>query len=639
MKRMQIALVGNANVGKSVIFNYLTKLHQHIGNWPGKTIERAEGAFRFNGYGIDVIDLPGIYSLSTYSMEEMVTREYIASGKPDVLVNVVDASAMERNLFLTLQLIEFGVPMVVILNQSDIAAKKGIMVDHKGLGKILGIPVVPAVAVTGRGMYDAMKEAIRVFEKGVTPKKIGYGNEIEAAISKTESMFTGKSLRELGYPRRWAVIKLLEGDRNILKKVGEEKARETKRIAKKIEDFHKHSCPTAITCERYAAIGKIAKKVQSFRKPEKPFSEKAESLLSHNVWGYPIMFGLIALLFVGIFTFGDFMASAVEGILLPAMEWLEGLVGGTLYGILLIGSVEGIVATLTVIIPYILPFYVIFGILEDSGYLTRMAFLMDKLMHKIGLHGKAFIPMIMGYGCNVPACLGCRIMETRREKLIAIFVTTLIPCAAVTSVILGLVARYVSIWWAAGLYVIDLAIILVLGRLAFRALPGRPSGLIMEIPPMKRPHVNTTIKQAWFRIRDFVYVALPIIVVGTVLIKSIEVAGVISTINGVLSPVTVYWLGLPVATGIALIFGIMRKELTLVMLAALLGTTNFAAAMTNVQMLVFALVTMLYIPCAATIAALVKEIGWKRATLITVFEILFAIAAGGVFVRVLQFLI
>jgi ferrous iron transport protein B len=242
---------------------------------------------------------------------------------------------------------------------------------------------------------------------------------------------------------------------------------------------------------------------------------------------------------------------------------------------------------------------------------------------------------MMGFGCNVPACLGCRIMETHRERLIAIFVTTLVPCAAVTAVILGLVARFVSIWWAVGLYVTDFAIILILGRIAFRVLPGEPTGLIMEIPTMRIPQFRTTLRQAWFRMRDFVYIAFPIIIVSTVVIKLIEFFGILEPINSVMSPVTVLWLGLPAVTGIAFIFGILRKELTLVMLAALLGTTSFANVLTPVQMLVFAFVTMLYIPCAATIAALVKETGWRRSAFITVFEILFAIIMGGVFLRVL----
>ena len=314
-------------------------------------------------------------------------------------------------------------------------------------------------------------------------------------------------------------------------------------------------------------------------------------------------------------------------------QLLPGIFGG-----LILAGIEGVMATLTVVIPYILPFYLILGILESSGYLARIAFLADSGMHKIGLHGKAFIPLMMGFGCNVPACLGCRVMETHRERLIAVFVVTLIPCAAVTTVILGLVGRFVGIWWALGLYIVDALIVLTLGRIAFKALPGEPTGLIMEMPSYKVPHYRTVLRQTWFKIKGFVYMAFPIIIVSTIAIKAMDMAGLLNIISGVMTPVTAGWLGLPAIAGILLIFGILRKELTLVMLASYMGTTNFALAISPAQMIVFALVTMLYIPCAATIAALVREIGSRKAALITVLEISFAVLIGGLAFRILTFL-
>jgi ferrous iron transport protein B len=414
---------------------------------------------------------------------------------------------------------------------------------------------------------------------------------------------------------------------------------EVKRISGRIEKMHEHSCPTAITCEKYSVVGDVVNSVQKTVRDEKKISpDRFQDLLTHKIWGYPIMFGFIALIFVSIFAFGDFLAVTLEDSLSLLTGSVESFLGAGIPANIVMGLLEGIIAAITVVLPYILPFYVILGILEDSGYLARMAYMMDSVMHKIGLHGKAFIPLLMGFGCNVPACLGCRIMETHRERMIAIFVTTLIPCAAVTAVILGLVARFVSVWWAFALYIIDIAIILILGRIAFRVLPGESTGLIMEIPIMRIPQFRTTLRQAWFRMRDFVYVAFPIIIASTIVINLMEFSGALGPVTEAMSPITVLWLGLPAVTGIALIFGILRKELTLVMLAALLGTTNFALVLTPVQMLVFAFVTMLYIPCAATIAALVKETGWKKAAFITVFEILFAIIMGGLFFRILLFL-
>ena len=298
---------------------------------------------------------------------------------------------------------------------------------------------------------------------------------------------------------------------------------------------------------------------------------------------------------------------------------------------------EGLIAGITIVLPYIIPFYLILYFLENSGYLSRIAFLMDNIMHKMGLHGKAFIPIMLGFGCNVPACLGCRIMETQRERLLAAFVVTLVPCAATTVIILGLVGNFLGIHWALALYLVDFLIIFALGRLAFKVVPGEPTALIMEMHDYRWPHMKTILKETWFRVAEFIKIAFPLIIVGSFVLKLAEVAGWLEPIAAVLSPVTVVWLGLPAITGITLIFGVLRKELSLVMLAALLGTSNFAQVpgFGPVQMVVFTLVAMLYIPCIATIAALVKDFGWKKALFITVFEIAFAILVGGIAFRLL----
>jgi ferrous iron transport protein B len=260
---------------------------------------------------------------------------------------------------------------------------------------------------------------------------------------------------------------------------------------------------------------------------------------------------------------------------------------------------------------------------------------MDSLMHRMGLHGKAFIPMLLGYGCSVPAVLGCRIMETHRERLIAAFVSTMIPCTARTIVILALVGSFLGPLYALSLYVVNLVIIFILGRVAYRTIPGEAIGLIMEMPSYKKPSWNVVLKQTWFRLSGFIKMALPIIAAAGVLVKILELLGALDVISDLMSPVTVGLLGLPAAVGVLFIVGILRKELTVLMLAALLGTTKFDLVLTPVQMYVFAFVVMFYIPCVATIAALVQEFGWKRATYVTIFEILFATLAGGLLYRLL----
>ena len=638
--RFTVALAGNANVGKSVVFNQLTGLHQHIGNWPGKTVEKAEGTLHFKDYSIDIIDLPGIYSLSTFSLEELISREYIAVERPDLVINIVDASLLERNMFFTLQLLELETPMIMALNQMDMAKKKGIRIDHEKLEKLLGIPVIPTVAVSGKGIYELLEKTVEVTEKKVKmePLKAKYGKEIEERIEKISSLLEKIQFK---YPARWVAIKLLEGDNEVKKEItniSPEIVSTAEKLAKEIEEIHEHPCSTVITSERYEVASRIAREVREITPPIKPsMAERTHTLTTHKIFGYPIMAVSVLSIFYLIFAFGDYTSGLLGDSLLGLKPIFEGIFGTGVVGKLFWGGVmEGIIGGVTVALPYILPFYFILYFLEDSGYLSRIAFLMDNLMHKIGLHGKAFIPIMLGFGCNVPGCLGCRIMETTRERLLAAFVVTLVPCAATTVIILGLVGAFVSIQWALALYIINLLIIFFLGRLAFKALPGEPTALIMEMSDYRAPHLKTVLKQTWFRLMEFVTMAFPLIIVGSLVIKMVEILNLLEPIANILSPVTVTWLGLPAITGITLVFGVLRKELTLIMLATLFGTTNFAQVMTPVQMIVFTLVAMLYIPCIATIATLVKEFGWKKTLFITVFEILLALLLGGIAFRLLS---
>jgi len=638
-KRLRIALAGNANVGKSVIFNYLTGLHQHIGNWPGKTVEKAEGTLHFKGYTIDIIDLPGIYSLSTYSIEEQISRRYIAVEKPDVVINVVDASVLERNLYFTLQLMELGAPLVLALNQIDIAKRKGIEIDVEKLEKLLGIPVVPTVAIKGIGIFKLLERAVEVAEKRETSKiVVKFGKEVEDKIAKLVKMLEGI---RYWYPPRYVAIKLLEGDEEIEKEMEQlnpEVVATAKKISKEIEKLHGHICSTVITAERYEIAGRIAREVQKLVSPIKPrFEERLHNLTTHKIAGYVIMVFSLLAIFYSIFTVGGYFSDFLNELFYTTEPLFYNFLGAGTVGKLAWSMMEGVIAGITIVLPYIVPFYIILYFLEDSGYLSRIAFLMDNIMHKIGLHGKAFIPLILGYGCNVPACLGCRIMETERERLLAVFVTTLVPCAARTVIILGLVGKYLGIEYALALYIFDLAIIFILGRLAFKVLPGEPTALIMEMHDYRWPHLKTVLKQTWFRLLEFIKIAFPLIILGSFAIKLIEVFGLLEPVASALSPITVTWLGLPLITGITLIFGVLRKELTLIMLATLLGTTNFAEVpgFGPIQMVVFTIVTMFYIPCISTIAALIKEIGWKKAILITIFEVIFAITIGGIAYRIL----
>jgi len=632
---LTIALAGNANVGKSVIFNQLTGLGQIIGNWPGKTVEKAEGPLVHHGKNIKVIDLPGIYSLSTYSQEELVSREYIALGNPDVVVNVVDATALERNLFFTLQLIEMQVHLVLAINLVDIAKKKGININYQLLGEILGLPVVPTIATKGIGVHEIVDEALELVTNKIKQGKprISYGSEIEKHVKTLEQMLSQKKIE---YPLRWTAIKLLEEDAEIIKIVQEnapDVVEMSKVFCKEIEKIHKEPCATVISAERYATSARIVSEVQIHDQPQKPsWGERLDVLTMHRVWGYIFLFTIMLAILGFISFFGGWLTEALHTLFENFNPNLSGFWPELAWN----GGVVGFYASLAVALGFILPFYMILGVLEDSGYLPKVAYLMDRPCHMMGLHGKACMPLLVAFGCNVPACAGCRIMETNRDRLIAIVLSTLVPCSARTVVILGLVGAFVGVQWAVALYIFDFLLIFLIGRLLNKILPGTSVGIIMEMPPYRTPSVKVVMKQAWVRFKPFLLTAIPLIIVGSIIVEAMRLTNVLPMISDFLSPVTVVWLGLPAFTGFLFIFGILRKEAALVLLTIVAGTSDISSVMSPLQMVVFALVIMIYVPCVATIAAMVKETGWKHALEITVFEIGLAILIGGVAFRVLN---
>jgi ferrous iron transport protein B len=635
-----VALAGNANVGKSVIFNQLTGVDQIIGNWPGKTVERAEGLLLHKGKRIRVIDLPGIYSFSTYSMEELVSRDFIALEHPDAVINVIDASALERNLFFTIQLLELAPPLMIAVNQIDLAEKKGITIDANKLSSLLGVPVVPTVAIRGKGIPVLTDAITDLMQDHPVPPVLHYGKEIEEQIVKIMSLLDTVTTP---YPVRWTAIKLLERDPVVVQRVSEQNPGIVEKagvLAGEIESIHGEPVCVVMSAERYQIADRIAAEVMTIRPPgegpqKKSLTDKLDGIALHPVFGYFAVIAVIGGLLVWTFLIG----AQVSGFLtsfLSQFEQYEPVVTGPLMDILWNGAFTGFVAGVTLVVPYVLPFYLLLAVMEDSGYLTRIAVMLDRGMHKLGLHGKAIIPLILGYGCNVPAIYSCRIMETPKQKTLAAFLVTLVPCTARTVVILGLVAAFVNIWWALALYAFDILLILVVGRIAFKAVPGESVGLIMEMPDYHVPSLSVVLKQTWTRTKSLIWIVFPAYIIGSALIQGFYAAGFLNPVNALLAPVTVLWLGLPAVIGITLIFGIVRKELTILTLAVIFHTTNFASIMSPVQLIVLALVSMFYIPCISAILVLASEFGWKKALAISVSEIVMAIAIGGIAFRVLS---
>ena len=446
-KRLTFALAGNANVGKSVIFNQLTGSNQIIGNWPGKTVDRAEGTLCFEGNEIKIIDLPGIYSFSTFSMEELVSRDYVALEKPDAVINVVDASVLERNLFFTLQLLEMQAPLVLCLNQMDIAKNKGMIIDKDKLEEMLGVPVVFASAIRGEGIYEVVREAVKVAIHKPNPKQLKYRKDLEEKIEQLQDLIVHENL-QLQYPPRWLAIKLLEGDSEVTKLVAAKSKivkEATKVVSAELQSVCQEKCFSIIAQERYALASQITSLVVQQNEIWNTFSDKLEWLTTHHIWGYFTSAGIIA----GLLLWTFFVGNAISGIISNVLNLINPIdpalsTTQPILSILINGVWGGIGAGLTLIIPFVIPFYLLLAAIEDSGLLTRVAFMMDSVMHKMGLHGKALIPIILGYGCNVPAIQSCKIMETRRERLLAAFAITFAPCSARTIILFGMVGLFVG---------------------------------------------------------------------------------------------------------------------------------------------------------------------------------------------------
>lgn len=678
-----IALAGNANVGKSVIFNALTGLNQIVGNWPGKTVELAEGLCSHGGKSIRVVDLPGIYSLSTYSQEELVSREFIAEAKPDAVINVVDSTVLQRNLYFTLQLIEFGAPIVVALNLIDLAEASGIEVDDRKLANLLGVPVVKTSGATGRGLTELIDAAIVVDH--APSVMVRYGREVEGAIASLERALTGRRMPpSIGsYPLRFTAIKLLEADKEIGEAIKQSAAIDESRTApaasleggqatpageawrseghtsgdstplaaisektptspvqsplalaralgRRLERLHGHPIATVLAAERYNFSARaVDAAVRTTKRKTRSAGERLDSFLLTKAGGWIVLVVGMFALFGVVYFVGDRLStlldelfglvhSAFLGLALPT--WLSDFIWE--------GLVQGVVAGVEVALPYIVPFYVILSVLENSGYLARIAFLTDSIMHRLGLHGKAFIPMILGIGCNVPAVMGTRIMEQSRNRLIAAVLATIVPCSARTVVILGLVGVFLGFLPAISLYLVSLVLIFIVGTVMNRLLPGDNPGLIMEMPKLRLPIARITLRQTWFRLKDFIQFAFPIIVVGSLALYLLNIAGLLGWFSAALAPFTEGVLGLPAISIIVLIFGIFRKELTLIMFAALSHTMLLNTVLSPRQIYVFAFIVMLYVPCVSTIAVLRREFGGRKAALISGAEVVGALLLG-----------
>lgn len=511
-KPLIIAVVGNPNTGKSTLINAIAGARLHVGNWPGVTVEKKSAELNFNGRRVTLIDLPGIYSLSPYTQEEVIARDYLVHGKPDVIINVVDATNLERNLYLTLQMLELEIPLVMALNMHDEARHKGFRIDTEKMESILGCAAIPSVATKHQGIYRLIETAVALADDPGqhAPRVIRYREDIETAVNEVLGDLKEQSAKGSGDPpQRWFALKLIEGDEQVLKECGVSiDAPFLMKATRHLKQAHGEDIEALMADERYGlAAGLTREALQKPEKRKRELTERIDAVVLNRFFGMPIFLVLMYLVFSLTFTLGD-----------PPMGWIEDFFwwsGSMISGLwpegsesllksLLVDGVIGGVGGVVVFLPNILLLFLAISILEDSGYMARVAFIMDRVMHKIGLHGKSFIPMLIGFGCSVPAIMATRTLENRRDRLTTMLVTPLMSCGARLPIYLLIIPAFFPQKWHAPMlwliYVIGILLAVVTAKLLRSTLfKGASVPFVMELPPYRMPTPQGVLIHMWER--------------------------------------------------------------------------------------------------------------------------------------------
>jgi ferrous iron transport protein B len=517
LKTLKIALVGNPNSGKTSVFNGLTGAHQKVANFPGVTVEKRTGQCSYNGYEITVVDLPGIYSLSTQSPDEKVSRDFIINEKPDIIINILDTGNLERGLYLTVQMIEMGIDIVLDLNMWDEARASGIEIDTDKLSLLLGIPVVKTVANRSQGLNDLLAAAVLLHEdrhKGHRHPPVSYGPKIDDLVANLTDHISGCGrCRECGNPR-WLAVKLLEGDEEIIGRCPN-KAEPTADLSSKLKQYRHHLQDTtrqepdiAVAEGRYGYIaGMVREVMKSSPSNRMQLSVQIDNILTHRYWGYPIFLLMMWIIFQATFRLGAYPAGWIDS----GATWLAHLAEaalptGFISDMISNGLIAGL-GSVIVFLPNIVILFMGISFLEDFGYMARAAFLMDKLMHLMGLHGKSFIPLLMGFGCNVPAIMATRTLESRRDRIFTILLIPLMSCSAR----LPVYVLFAGIFFGkqAGniifsIYLIGIAAAIGLARLLRKTiLPPDSTPFVIELPPYRRPTIKSVLIHMWERTKIY----------------------------------------------------------------------------------------------------------------------------------------
>ena len=534
-KIINIALIGNPNCGKTSIFNKVSGAREHVGNYAGVTVDAKEGVIKYKGYLFKIVDLPGTYSLSAYSPEELYVMRYLREETPDVIVNVVVASNLERNLYLTTELIDMNRSMVIDLNMYDELEKSGAELDYKLLGKMLGVPMVPTVASAGKGINDLLDTVIDVYElrsKDTRHIHVKMTPEVETAIKILKDDFKQDRTISHHFSPRFLAIKFLEKDPEIEQmlrpypsyekwcKIREE---ESERVKKTLNE----DITSAIAAEKYGFIqGALAETLKEGEKKEEKSTKIIDTFVTNKLFGFPIFLALMWLMFWATFEIGAYPMEWIESL----VSWISGLIGshmsdGPLKDLLLDGIIGG-VGGVIVFLPNILILYAFISFMEDSGYMARVAFIMDKLMHRMGLHGKSFIPLVMGFGCNVPAIMSTRIIESKSSRLITILINPFMSCSAripIYVLLVGAFFPHYGAWVFVGLYLLGIIVAVLTAKLMRRFwLKTDETPFVMELPPYRLPTFKATMRNMWAKAEQYLKKMGGLILVASIIIWALS---------------------------------------------------------------------------------------------------------------------
>lgn len=683
---INVALIGNPNCGKTSLFNYASGAKEHVGNYSGVTVDAKTGRMEYEGYSFNIVDLPGTYSLSAYSPEELYVRRYLHDEVPDVIINVADASNLERNLYLTTELIDMDRSMIIALNMYDELERSKVVFDHESLSRMIGVPMVPTVSKNGRGVKELFDTVIEVYEgrnEVVRHVHIGFSKDIEEAVKLIQKALKSEAELDMHFSARYLSIKFLEKDREVdamLRKLPNYDKIATLRdsLVEKIEELHQEDMPTIIANTKYGFVsGALRETLHAEEKEEAKTTALIDSVVTGKLFGFPIFIFLMWLMFWATFEIGQYPMDWIES----CVGWISEMIGtympdGPLKDLIVDGVIGG-VGGVIVFLPNILILYAFISFMEDSGYMARAAFIMDKIMHKIGLHGKSFIPLVMGFGCNVPAIIATRTIESQSSRLITILINPFISCGARLPIYLLLIGVFFPNHASVALlslYALGVIVAIVTAKLLRKFHYKRDeTPFVMELPPYRIPTLKATMRHMWAKGQQYLKKMGGIILVASLAIwllsyfprpntedieqtrselaaaginpETMDVETVSATENSYLGRLGKFIqpvfepLGFNWKMSVALLSGTVAKETVVSTIGVLYSGDSEAGEavlseritaenpqtghpdFTPLVAACFMIFVLIYVPCIATVTAVVKETGsWKYGAFTIVYN-------------------